>query len=157
MKRYMKLGIYLVMFPLAATSAAEDTLTYHPYHVLIANARSANAHYRVVSEDVRVVTAYNVGDPNQNSGDPCIAANGENICRALNSGAKRCAANFVPFGTVLHVEDYGTFVVTDRTHRRYRDRVDIAMKRDELSKARQFGKKMLKVKVLQRVYPALLQ
>ena len=157
MKRYVRVGMYLVMIPLAATSSAEDTTTHFPNHVLIAKANSAIAHYRVVSETVRVVTAYNVGDPNQNSGDPCIAANGENICRALNSGAKRCAANFVPFGTVLHIEDHGTFVVTDRTNNRYRNRVDIAMKRNELSKARHFGKRKLRVKILKKVHPSLLQ
>jgi 3D (Asp-Asp-Asp) domain-containing protein len=153
----MRVGLYLVVIPLAATSAAEDTTHHSANHILIASVHSTKDRHRVVSETVRVVTAYNVGDPNQNSGDPCIAANGENICRALESGAKRCAANFVPFGTELFIEDHGTFVVTDRTNSRYRDRVDIAMKRTELSKARRFGKKILIVKILQKIHPVLLQ
>ena len=54
-----------------------------------------------VNEIIREVTAYNVEDPKQNQGDPCISANGENICVALDLGFKRCAANFVPFGTKI--------------------------------------------------------
>ncbi len=97
---------------------------------------------------IREVTAYNVGDPKQNHGDPCIAANGENICAALNLGFKRCAANFVPFGTQLSVGHYGVCTVTDRMNRRYRNRVDIAMKVTEKDKALQFGVKKLKVTIL---------
>ena len=40
-------------------------------------------HFRVKSETIRVVTAYNVGDPRQTDDTPCIAANGEDICSAL--------------------------------------------------------------------------
>lgn len=101
-----------------------------------------------VRASIREVTAYNVGDPKQNHGDPCIAANGENICAALNLGLKRCAANFVPFGTQLSIDHYGVCTVTDRMNRRYKDRVDIAMKATEKDKALQFGVKKLKVTIL---------
>ena len=101
-----------------------------------------------VRASTREVTAYNVGDPKQNHGDPCIAANGENICAALNLGFKRCAANFVPFGTQLSIDNYGVCTVTDRMNRRYKDRVDIAMKVTEKDKALQFGVKKLKVTIL---------
>jgi 3D (Asp-Asp-Asp) domain-containing protein len=97
---------------------------------------------------LREVTAYNVGDPDQNYGDPCESANGEDICAALDSGSKRCAANFVPFGTVLHIAHYGVCTVTDRMNRRYSDHVDIAMKKHEKHKAIQFGRRRLKVTVL---------
>jgi 3D (Asp-Asp-Asp) domain-containing protein len=109
----------------------------------------------VVSETIRIVTAYNAGDPDQNHGNPCISASGENLCKALSTGKKRCAANFVPLGTKLYIEKYGIFVVTDRTNRRYRNRVDIAMKLDEIHKAKQFGKQKLNVKILRsrEVYP----
>ena len=102
----------------------------------------------IVRVSIREVTAYNVGDPEQNHGDPCIAANGENICAALNLGLKRCAANFVPFGTQLSIDHYGVCTVTDRMNRRYKDRVDIAMKVTEKDKALQFGVKKLKVTIL---------
>ncbi len=101
-----------------------------------------------VRASIREVTAYNVGDPKQTHGNPCISSNGENICAALNLGFKRCAANFVPFGTQLHIGNYGVCTVTDRMNRRYRNRVDIAMKVTERDKALQFGLKKLKVTIL---------
>ena len=109
----------------------------------------------VVSETFRIVTAYNAGDPTQNHGNPCIAASGENLCKALSTGKKRCAANFVPLGTKLYIEKYGIFEVTDRTNRRYRNRVDIAMRLGEIHKAKQFGRQKLNVKILgsRKVYP----
>jgi len=111
---------------------------------------STSSYYEVISERARVVTAYNVGDPDQTWGDPCISASGENLCNELNSGKKRCAANFVPIGTQLYIENFGICRVSDRMHRRFKNRVDIAMKRDELKKAKVFGKKRLRVKVLRK-------
>ena len=105
-------------------------------------------HYKVKSETIRVVTAYNVGDPRQTDDTPCISANGENICRALAEGEMRCAANFVPLGSRLHVDKVGVCLVTDRMNRRYRNRVDIAMQKDEYRKARRFGRQKLQVKIL---------
>ena len=97
---------------------------------------------------LREVTAYNVGDPAQNYGDPCEAANGEDICAALDAGSKRCAANFVPFGTKLHIAHVGVCTVTDRMNKRYANRVDIAMKKNEKKEALRFGLRQLKVTVL---------
>jgi len=55
------------------------------------------------------MTMYNVGDPNQNSGDPCITASGDNGCELLEQGGNYCASNFLPFGTEIFVciEDVG--------------------------------------------------
>ena len=52
-----------------------------------------------VRASIREVTAYNVGDPKQNYGDPCIAANGENICTALKLGLKIL---YLPYAMVRH-------------------------------------------------------
>ncbi len=104
--------------------------------------------YRVKSETIRVVTAYNVGDPRQTDDTPCISANGENICKALANGEMRCAANFVPLGSRLYVDKIGVCLVTDRMNRRYRNRVDIAMRKDEYRKACRFGRQKLQVKIL---------
>ena len=101
-----------------------------------------------VGASIREVTAYNVGDPKQNHGNPCISANGENICAALDLGLKRCAANFVPFGTQLYIDHYVVCTVTDRMNRRYRNRVDISMKVTDKDKALQFGLKKLNVTIL---------
>ena len=106
------------------------------------------SYYKVKSETIRVVTAYNVGDPRQTDDTPCISANGENICRALAEGEMRCAANFVPLGSRLHVDKIGVCLVTDRMNRRYRNRVDIAMQKDEYRKALRFGRQKLQVKIL---------
>ena len=99
-------------------------------------------------EIIREVTAYNAGDPAQTDESPCISANGENVCKALALGQKRCAANFVPFGTRLHIENYGECMVVDRMNRRYKNRVDIAMNANEKQKALKFGVQNLVVRVL---------
>lgn len=104
--------------------------------------------YKVKSQTVRVVTAYNVGDPKQTDSTPCISANGEDICKALDNGEMRCAANFVPLGSHLYVDKIGICKVTDRLNRRYRNRVDIAMKKTEYKKAIKFGRQKLIVKII---------
>ena len=104
--------------------------------------------YTVKSETIRVVTAYNVGDPRQTDDTPCIAANGEDICSALAKGEMRCAANFVPLGSHLYVDKIGVCLVTDRMNKRYRNRVDIAMEKNEYYRARRFGRQKLHVIIL---------
>ena len=110
-----------------------------------------NQQYIVKSETIRIVTAYNAGDPNQTDDTPCISANGENLCEALVKGQKRCAANFVPLNSRLYVDKIGVCLVTDRTNKRYRNRVDIAMQKSEYHKALQFGRQKLHVKIIQPI------
>jgi 3D (Asp-Asp-Asp) domain-containing protein len=88
---------------------------------------------------VREVTAYNVGVRGQTSDDPCIGATGRNLCRLVARGLKVCAANFVDPETILHIEGYGECVVLDRMNRRFAHRVDIAMRKDEVDSALEFG------------------
>jgi len=102
----------------------------------------------IIVETIREITAYNVGDTAQTSGDPCQSANGEDICAALKAGLKRCAANFVPLGSRLHIAAHGVCTVTDRMNRRYQNRVDIAMRVDEKKKALQFGLQKRTVTIL---------
>lgn len=97
---------------------------------------------------IREITAYNAGDPTQTDSSPCISANGENICLALEKGYKRCAANFVPFGTILRIQNYGDCLVVDRLNSKFRNRVDIAMAVGEKKKAIAFGKQNLRVEVI---------
>ena len=99
---------------------------------------------------IRVVTAYNTGDVNQCDDTPCISANNENICEALDKGLSRCAANFVPLGTTLYIDKVGFCLVTDRTNRRYKNRVDIAMKKHEKAKALKFGRQKLFVIIIKK-------
>jgi 3D (Asp-Asp-Asp) domain-containing protein len=104
----------------------------------------------VVSQTYRVVTAYNAGDVSQTDDTPCIDASNDNICHALDRGELRCAANFVKLGTLIHIDSVGTCLVTDRTNKRYRNRVDVAMKKHEKKKALRFGRKVLMVKILKK-------
>ena len=107
--------------------------------------------HTVVSQTYRIVTAYNAGDPNQTDDTPCIDASNTDICQALDQGELRCAANFVKLGTKIHIDKIGTCLVTDRTNRRYKNRVDIAMKKDEKKKALRFGRQKLLVKILKEM------
>jgi 3D (Asp-Asp-Asp) domain-containing protein len=129
--------IVLIGYSIAHADPIESLLLIHN-----------NLRYIVRSETIRVVTAYNAGDPRQTDDTPCISASGENICKALEKGKKRCAANFAPLGSRLYVEKIGVCLVTDRTNKRYRNRVDIAMHRDEYHKARRFGRQKLTVKII---------
>lgn len=97
---------------------------------------------------VREVTAYNLGDIAQNWGDPCIGAYGDNLCELVDQGIKICAANFVPENTVLTIANYGECIVKDRMNSRYKNRVDIAMRKDEIQRALEFGKQNLYVIVV---------
>jgi len=87
----------------------------------------------------REVTAYNVGRRNQTSRTPCIGATGKNLCRLVEQGLKICAANFVDTETILNIEGYGVCIVLDRMNRRFGHRVDIAMHKDEVDRAIEFG------------------
>ncbi len=100
---------------------------------------------------VKGISAYNVGDPGQTDASPCTAANGENICLALELGYKRCASNIVPFGTILEIEGYGRCLVTDRMNSRYTNHVDIAMKKTEKKEALKFGRRKLKVHLVKKI------
>jgi 3D (Asp-Asp-Asp) domain-containing protein len=100
------------------------------------------------SELVREVTAYNVGVRGQTSDDPCIGATGENLCRLVARGHKVCAANFVDPKTILHIEGFGECVVLDRMNRRFSHRVDIAMRKDEVDRAMEFGVQRRQVRVM---------
>jgi 3D (Asp-Asp-Asp) domain-containing protein len=137
---FNKLLIFLIILVCYSITHADPTESILLIH--------KNPGYIVRSETIRVVTAYNAGDPRQTDDTPCISASGENICKALAKGKKRCAANFVPLGSRLYVEKIGVCLVTDRTNKRYRNRVDIAMQRDEYHKARRFGRQKLTVKII---------
>lgn len=113
----------------------------------ISEVKTVSGPVKMSKTTIREVTMYNAGDPNQCDSTPCISANGENICEALKLGYKRCAANFVPFGTILEIEGYGECMVTDRMNSRYFNRVDIAMPLDKHTEAIKWGLKRLQVTI----------
>ncbi len=97
--------------------------------------KSERAAPREVSK--MTVTAYN-SVPWQTDDTPCIGAQGTDICAIYASGENVCAANFVPLGTILHVEGLGDCTVRDRMNARYHYRVDWYMGMD-IDGARQIG------------------
>lgn len=87
------------------------------------------------------VTAYS-STPDQTDDSPFITANGTRVRDGI------VAANFLRFGTRVRFPDYSgnkVFVVTDRMHQRFSDRMDIWMETRE--EARRFGIRRLKVEV----------
>lgn len=91
----------------------------------------------------RIVYGY-TSEISQTDGSPCISASGDNICELWQGGQSICAANFVPLGTVLIVEDLGKCLVLDRMNARFPDAVDWYFGYNT-AKALQFGKKTLSV------------
>ena len=96
----------------------------------------------------RNISAYNAGDITQCSGNPCISASGDNICELLNRGINVCAANWVSLGTKIEVEGLGKCIVLDRTAKKFSHCVDWAMKKDEKQRALEFGRRNLRVWVI---------
>lgn len=90
-----------------------------------------------------VLTAYS-STPDQTDGSPFITASNTHVRDGI------VAANFLPFGTKIMIPElFGekTFVVEDRMHRRFNDRVDIWFP-DRWS-AKQFGLKKAEIIVLE--------
>lgn len=102
----------------------------------------------------RTVTAY-TSEVGQTDSTPCLAADGSNICHRFEEGETLCAANFVPFGTVLMLdnsdvpdgEDAIVCVVADRLSSRYPNRVDLYMGSDT-DRAIEFGVRTMYVSEL---------
>lgn len=93
------------------------------------------------------ITAYN-SEVNQCDDSPCITANGFNLCEYGIEDT--IAVNFLEFGTKVRIPElYGDkiFVVRDRMHSRYKNRIDIWMleKQDALN----FGIQYAKIEVLE--------
>jgi len=104
----------------------------------------------IVSEPVkRRITAYNLTEA-QTDGDPCISASGVNLCPLVEAGELICAANFVPFGTILRIDSLGDCIVLDRMNERYPYDVDVAMSADQYGSAKEFGVKWLGVGIVYR-------
>ena len=93
---------------------------------------------------VREITAYN-STVGQTDDSPCISADGSNICERYAKGEQICAANFVPLGTILQIDKFGSCIVADRMNKKYKNRVDIYMGMD-LERALKFGVQKLGVK-----------
>jgi 3D (Asp-Asp-Asp) domain-containing protein len=92
-------------------------------------------------------TAYS-SSVDQCDATPCITADGYNVCKANEENV--VAANFLPFGTKIRIpEIFGdrVFTVHDRMNKRFNSRVDVWM--TERSKAIQYGKRTIKIEILE--------
>lgn len=92
------------------------------------------------------LTAYN-SVPEQTDGNPCIAADGTDICKFHGCTV---AQNGVKFGTKIEIEGYGVCEVHDRKNSRYGSEwIDIYFGgRDKVSEARAFGVKHARYRVI---------
>jgi 3D (Asp-Asp-Asp) domain-containing protein len=91
---------------------------------------------------VRWATAY-TSTVDQCDSTPFITANGTKVYDGI------VAANWLKFGTRVRIPEYfgdKVFVVTDRMHPRFADRIDVWM--DDIEEARRFGIRKLTVEVL---------
>ncbi len=87
------------------------------------------------------ITAYS-SDPNQTDSTPFVTASGKTVADGI------IAANFLNFGTKVYIPElFGNkqFVVEDRLHARFSDRVDIWMPSTEM--ALKFGKQYALVEI----------
>jgi len=103
--------------------------------------------YKIKYSKYTTITAYN-SIPGQTDDSPCITANGFNVCK--HNTEDTIAVNFLKFGTKVRIpEIFGDriFVVRDRMHKRYTNRVDIWMinKADAIK----LGKRLAKIEVLE--------
>jgi 3D (Asp-Asp-Asp) domain-containing protein len=89
-----------------------------------------------------VITGYS-STPDQTDDTPFITATGDHVADGI------IAANFLPFDTLVQIPKYfgnKIFVVKDRMHRRFSDRVDIWFPDRET--ALKFGKRTTEIVVL---------
>ena len=89
--------------------------------------------------ELRQITAYTLSIDETDS-SPTIGASGEDLEAALQAGESICAANFVPFNTILTIEGYGACRVADRMALKHKDKVDILMK--SKTEAKNWGKQL---------------
>jgi 3D (Asp-Asp-Asp) domain-containing protein len=105
--------------------------------------------YKVVQTLYTTATAYN-SEVSQCQGNPCITANGFNVCR--HGIEDTVATNRLPFGAKIKIPElFGNriFIVRDRMNKRYYNRIDIWMldKQD----AKNFGiKRGVRVQVVKK-------
>jgi 3D (Asp-Asp-Asp) domain-containing protein len=148
----------LILFPLPPLMASADegadfsmvavANTNNTEQVLL-NSLPEASDWNVVRTGYYSMTAYN-SEAAQCYGDPCITANGFNLCE--HNTEDSVAANFLKFGTRIRIPElFGdrVFVVRDRMNSRYQDRVDVWMK--EKQDALNFGLKYAKIEILEDI------
>lgn len=104
------------------------------------------------TRSVRTVTAYN-SVREQTDSEPCLAADGTDVCKGLGANERVCAANDYEFGTTLAIPGFGECVVRDRVNARYPHRIDLYFGgREGIKAAREWGKRTLEITIIKPVY-----
>ena len=113
----------------------------------VAEVKKIDPAYKVKYTRNYTVTAYN-SVPWQTDNTPCISADGSNICQLKAQGHESCAAA-LPFGTKINIPGFGVCTVHDRLAPRFAHRIDLYFgDADKIKAARQWGKRRLKVSIL---------
>lgn len=120
-----------------------------PVHLTVAPSHGA-AQMRAVARRVQThyvtATAYN-SVPEQTKADPWTTASGEklHVGKRVIAVSRDLEEQGMGFGTEVRIEGLpGTYVVSDRTAPRWKQRIDIYMGLD-LSRARGWGKRTVKI------------
>lgn len=127
------------LFPHAAVAQVENytvTSVVTPRAFPVAGPRAARYTSRVL------VTAYS-STPDQTDDTPFITASGSTVRRGV------VAANFLRFGTQVRLPEYfgnDVFVVEDRMHERFSNRLDIWM--ESRAAARAWGVRYVTIEIL---------
>jgi 3D (Asp-Asp-Asp) domain-containing protein len=95
---------------------------------------------QIIYSGIAVATAYN-SEEGQTDSTPWVTASGTRCREGV------IASNFLPFGTKVKIEGFNrTFVVEDRMHKRFSDRIDIWFRHHQ--DAKQFGKRKIRYDVI---------
>lgn len=124
--RYFNLVIFLCLFLSCREDKKEDPLVWIPLEV--------------------TATAYN-SFGYQTSGNPNITAWGDTLVPGMKSIAvsRDLITKGLKYGTMVRIDTFpDTFYINDKMHRRWKNRIDIYMGKDN-KKAREWGRKKVQI------------
>ncbi len=96
----------------------------------------------------RPLTAYNVGITGQTDNSPCIGAAGVDLCELVEHDIGVVATNELPLFSKVKINDK-IYTVLDRTNKKYGKLYDIAFSASQIRQAKQFGRRLSDVAILQ--------
>lgn len=145
----VNIGLFSGMLTLVLNTASAVSLPQHSFlaeknTAAVVEERKEEAAGPKVKETVRLfVTAYS-SSPDETDDTPFITASGKRVADGI------LATNLFPFGTKARIPAlFGdkVFIIEDRMHHRFRDRVDIWM--PTKVEALKFGKKSAEIEILE--------
>ena len=137
----MKLKIIVIIYMIVMIAVFQKIINYE-YKQLITEIQKPKAEISVPKPKIwktAKLTMYNVGDVAQTDDTPCIGASGDDLCKMIAQGINVCAFNKLPLRTKVFIKGQGECIVLDRTAKRYSDRIDWALPKDQKQKALNWG------------------